>query len=409
VRAEDCGHKMGLNGVDNGRLWFENVRVPRTALLDRFGHVSERGEYSSPIPSEGKRFFTMLGTLVGGRINAAGGALAASKAGLAIALRYGSLRRQFPDEHGTEQAIGDYLTHRLRLLPALANAYAFSFAQQALIERVERAKEDPEAGREIGTLAAGLKAIGTWRAIATLQNCRECCGGQGYLTSNRIDVLRTDADVFATFEGDNSVLCQLVAKDLLREYARAFEDSPLRGLVRTLAADVSASLSEKNPLATRRTGAEDLLDPAFHAQALRYRERSLVGSLGRRIQRRREEGLSAQAALEACQDHALSLARAHIERFALESFQRATERDPSLGELCGLYALSVIEADLGWFVEQEYVAPNKARAIRKQVRELLGSVAAVALPLVEAFGIPTACLGPLADPSFLVASGLVRS
>ncbi len=29
VRIEDCGHKMGLNGVDNGRLWFEEVRVPR--------------------------------------------------------------------------------------------------------------------------------------------------------------------------------------------------------------------------------------------------------------------------------------------------------------------------------------------------------------------------------------------
>src|SRR5579864_3312656 len=29
VRIEDCGHKGGLNGVDNGRLWFDHVRVPR--------------------------------------------------------------------------------------------------------------------------------------------------------------------------------------------------------------------------------------------------------------------------------------------------------------------------------------------------------------------------------------------
>src|SRR5205085_11626979 len=35
VRIEDCGHKGGLNGVDNGRLWFDQVRVPREALLDR--------------------------------------------------------------------------------------------------------------------------------------------------------------------------------------------------------------------------------------------------------------------------------------------------------------------------------------------------------------------------------------
>ncbi len=35
VRIEDCGRKIGLNGVDNGRLWFDGVRVPRTTLLNR--------------------------------------------------------------------------------------------------------------------------------------------------------------------------------------------------------------------------------------------------------------------------------------------------------------------------------------------------------------------------------------
>ena len=40
VRIEDDGRKMGLNGVDNGRLWFDDVRVPRTALLNRFADVT---------------------------------------------------------------------------------------------------------------------------------------------------------------------------------------------------------------------------------------------------------------------------------------------------------------------------------------------------------------------------------
>ena len=42
VRIEDCGEKMGLNGVDNGRIWFDELRVPREALLNRYGDV-ERG------------------------------------------------------------------------------------------------------------------------------------------------------------------------------------------------------------------------------------------------------------------------------------------------------------------------------------------------------------------------------
>src|SRR5690606_15000125 len=68
VRIGDTGLKEGLNGVDNGRLWFDQVRIPRTHLLDRFGQVAADGSYTSPIESPARRFFTMIGTLVGGRI-----------------------------------------------------------------------------------------------------------------------------------------------------------------------------------------------------------------------------------------------------------------------------------------------------------------------------------------------------
>ena len=51
VWAKRCGLKMGLNGVDNGRLHFDAVRVPRDHLLDRFGQVASDGSYSSPVGS----------------------------------------------------------------------------------------------------------------------------------------------------------------------------------------------------------------------------------------------------------------------------------------------------------------------------------------------------------------------
>jgi acyl-CoA oxidase len=407
VRAEDCGHKMGLNGVDNGRLWFDDVRVPRAALLDRFGHVAEDGTYTSPIPSAGKRFFTMLGTLVGGRINVAVGALAASKVGVSIALRYGMHRRQFPNAQGIETPIFNYLSHRQRLLPGLAAAYAFSFAQHALLRKLAAAKnDDPEQGRDIGTLAAGLKSLGTWQAIETLQHCRESCGGQGYLSANRIDALRTDADVFATFEGDNTVLLQLVAKDLLRARLRGFQEHPVRSVARAIVDNIGNAIAERNPVVTRRTDTDSLTSLEFQAQALRHRERSLTGSLSTRIQRRMGEGLNAQDAFEACQDHALALAKAHTEHFVFESFAEAAAGDSTLEALCALYGLGRLLKDMTWFVEDGYVASAKARAIRRQVNVLLGELAPHALPLTDAFGIPETCLGPLADPEYLRDSGL---
>src|SRR5690606_6394427 len=58
LRLRDCGPKAGLHGVDTGRIWFTQVRVPRTALLRRSGDVVADGTYSSPIEIPNRWFFT---------------------------------------------------------------------------------------------------------------------------------------------------------------------------------------------------------------------------------------------------------------------------------------------------------------------------------------------------------------
>jgi acyl-CoA oxidase len=405
VRSEDCGEKMGLNGVDNGRLWFDDVRVTRDALLDRFGQVAEDGSYQSAIPSSGKRFFTMLGSLVGGRVCVSAGALSAAKVGLAIALSYASHRTQFPDQHGREKLLLDYLTHQRRLLPRLAAAYAFSFAQHELTRRFSALEQD-EDKRAIETLAAGLKALSTWQAVDTLQQCRECCGGQGYLTENRIDALRVDSDVFTTFEGDNTVLLSLVAKELLFAFRSALRESPLKTVGRTLLEHVRSAL-DKSPLEARGDAAEALSDPTFQRGALRFRERSLLESLTKRLFARTARGMHAQAAFEECQDHALALARAHVEHFVLRCFQEAAQSDPLLTRLAALYGLWRIEADLSWFLENGYLSASGSRAVRKELNIAVAALRPDVLTLVDAFGIPASCLGPLTDVGYLRSTGLI--
>ncbi len=405
VRIEDCGQKMGLNGVDNGRLWFDDVRIPRSNLLDKFGKVAADGGYSSPIPSANKRFFTMLGTLVGGRIAVGCGATAAAKTGLTIAVRYASERTQFPGPDGREKPLIDYLSHRLRLIPAIAAAYAFSFAQEELLNRA--LAEDAKPG-ELETLAASLKSFGTWQAVDTLQQCRESCGGQGYLTANRIDALRTDTEVFTTFEGDNTVLAQLTANNLLRALQRSLKEAPVSTVVKSLVERVAVAVGEGNPIARRDDSSESLRSLSLHGAALRFREKSLLQSLARRIARRVREGEDAQDAFDACQDHAIALARAHAEAFVLKAFQEAARGHAVLEPLCALYGLWRIEADLAWFLENDFMAASRSRAVRKAIRELTVELAPRALDLVGAFGISPSCLGPLADRDYLLASGLAR-
>jgi acyl-CoA oxidase len=183
VRIEDCGLKAGLNGVDNGRLYFDDVRIPRDNLLNRYSDVAADGTYSTRIENRTKRFFTMLGTLVQGRISVAAGAGSATKVALTIAIRYGDARRQFAGPDGTEIRLLDYLAHQRKLLPALAKTYALHFAQLELVTGLHETTpdlDDPDAPlpmahpdrRELEARAAGVKAVGTWHATSTIQACR---------------------------------------------------------------------------------------------------------------------------------------------------------------------------------------------------------------------------------------------
>ena len=233
VTIEDCGSKLGLQGIDNGQLTFDHVRVPRRNLLDRFAEVSAEGVYSSPIVSPNKRFFTMLGTLVGGRISVAKAGLSATKSALAIAVGYALRRRQFGSPGEPEVLLLDYLTHQRRLLPRLATTYALNFALHDLARRFAASESDDR--RDVEASAAGLKAFATWHATDTIQECREACGGQGYLSVNRFAALKADTDVFTTFEGDNTVLLQLLAKNLLSGYKQQFGGMGLLGVARYLA------------------------------------------------------------------------------------------------------------------------------------------------------------------------------
>lgn len=397
MRIEDCGSKLGLNGVDNGRLWFDRVRVPRENLLDRFAEVAADGSYSSPIPSPAKRFFTMLGTLVGGRVSVALASLSAAKSALAIAVRYGSHRRQFGADGEAELTILDYLTHQRRLMPRLATTYALHFALDHLRREYGSSSSEVDQ-RRVETQAAGLKAWATWHATDTIQTCRECCGGQGYLVANRFADLKADTDVFTTFEGDNFVLLQLVAKSLLSGYKRQFNELGFVGLLRYVAAQAATTLAELNPIVTRLTDEQHLRDRDFHRGVFEWRKRHLLATVARRLKKRLDGDMEVSRALVECQGHLVATARAHVELLVLERFAAAAEASPEddqrrmLVQLCDLFAFSRLEHDRGWFLEQGVFELSKAKAIRKLVNRLCHEVRSQAMPLVDALAIPAELL-----------------
>ena len=396
ISIEDCGRKMGLNGVDNGKISFNQVIIPKDNMLDQFAQVDDHGKFSSPIASDNRRFFTMLGTLVGGRIGIPRSALASSKSGLTIAIRYGDQRRQFGPEGASEVPILNYRTHQRRLMPLLANVYALHFALQYLTERFINRRE--EEMQEIEALAAGLKAFATWNNTQTLQECREACGGKGYLSENRIDALKNDSDIYTTFEGDNTVLLQLVAKSRLTEFKQEFSNMNVLRILNYVADQAKTSLTELNPFTVRNTDEEHLLDPVFHLSAFKFRERDILTSAAKRLKRHLDSGMDSFDAFNVCQHHLVEVGIAHVERIILEQFQLAVQnvKDENckqvLNKLCTLFALNQLDKNKGWYLENGYMEGVKTKVIRKHLNQLCWEVRQDAVPLTDAFKIPESCL-----------------
>jgi acyl-CoA oxidase len=408
VTTSDCHYKGGLPGVDNGRIMFDHVRIPRNNLLNKYGDVSGDGTYTSPIENPNRRFFTMLGTLIRGRVTVGGSAAAAARVALDIATRYALQRKQFsaPDSDD-EVVIMDYLVHQRRLFPLIAQSYALQFAQNELVAKLHEIQTteipDPEEQRELESRAAGLKAANTWHATRAIQEAREACGGAGYLAENRLIGLKADTDVFTTFEGDNHVLTQLVAKELLTGYADDIKGmSPVewvrfganfaseRVLKRTAAQTIMQTIVD-----SRQDNEEEgsLFNRGTQVKMFEDREEYLLSTVARRLQGKSKE-MSAFDAFNAVQDHVLHAANAHIDRVILEAFVagiEACEDDEArklLGTVCDLYALSVIEDDKAWFIEHRYLSTERAKAVTRGINDRCGVLRPYAETLVDGFGIP---------------------
>ncbi|NNG18614.1 acyl-CoA oxidase [Naumannella sp. ID2617S] len=414
VTISDCGGKGGLSGVDNGRILFDRVRVPRTNLLGRYGDIDDQGRYHSPIESRGRRFFTMLGTLVRGRISVAGSAGSATRSALEIATKYAEQRTQFQAPGSdTEITLLDYRTHQRALLPRIATAYALMFAQNDLVSRMHDVQVQTADGevseadqRAVETMAAGIKAYATAFANDTIQTCREACGGAGYLTANRLVTLRADTDVFATFEGDNTVLLQLVAKSLVTSLQRSFGAMDTLDVVRFGSRMVAEAVVEQTSIRGLVQRFKDVwsdrLPYTERAEQLHLfadRETHLLEGLARRLRRATAPGADAFAVANAAQDHLVEAAKAHVERNVLEAFVAGIEacQDADtrilLERVCDLYALSVLERHRAWYLEHDRLTPERSKALIGAVNDLCAELRPHARTLVEGFGIPNRWLG----------------
>ncbi|MFS0853095.1 acyl-CoA dehydrogenase [Microbacterium sp. 179-I 3D4 NHS] len=418
IGREDDGLKGGLNGIDNGRLSFDHVRVPRTNLLNKYGDVAADGTYSSAIDSPGRRFFTMLGTLVQGRVSLDGAASWASALGLHIAITYATQRRQFDGADGQEVVLLDYGKHQRRLLPRLATTYAQIFAHDEFLQKFDGVFsgriDTPEDREDLETLAAALKPLSTWHALDTLQEAREACGGAGFMFENRLVGLRQDLDIYVTFEGDNNVLLQLVGKRLLSDYATQFTGKDAAALAKYAVGQKAGKVFHGAGLRQFGQAVVDLgqvarsvengLREEQQHELLADRVQQMVADIAGRLRPGMKDKELRSRLFNENQAELIEAARAHGELLQWEAFTDAVRRIDDVETrtvmtwLRDLFGLQLIEKHLAWHLIHGRLSTQRAAAVSRYIDRLCTRLRPHALDLVEAFGFePEHVRAPLAS------------
>uniref|UniRef100_A0A8C3APV1 Acyl-coenzyme A oxidase n=1 Tax=Cyclopterus lumpus TaxID=8103 RepID=A0A8C3APV1_CYCLU len=403
VLVGDMGKKLGQNGLDNGFALFHNVRIPRENLLNKTGDVTPDGRYVTPFKDPNKRFGESLGALSGGRVSITRMALVNLKLALIVAIRFSATRRQFGPQNTEEIPVLEYQLQQWRLIPYLAAAYALehfsksifmNFAEFQLGQMMrEKSARQAEMGREIHAIGCASKPLGSWTAQRGIQECREACGGHGYLAMNRLGDLRNDNDPNCTYEGDNNVLLQQTSNYLLgwlhakhRDAVRI--ESPFHTV--DFLNDFHKILETKFTAGTM----EECMDSAVPLAAYKWLVCFLLEESRRRLEQLRASGKDEFEVRNSSQVYyCRSLAIAYIELNCLQRFHDlATDEDtpaglrPVLSKLCALYGLWSLSSHMATLYQGEYLSGRKpTELVQMAILALCSQLKDDAVTLVDVF------------------------
>uniref|UniRef100_W5MW69 Acyl-coenzyme A oxidase n=1 Tax=Lepisosteus oculatus TaxID=7918 RepID=W5MW69_LEPOC len=406
VMVGDMGKKLGQNGLDNGFAVFHNVRIPRENLLNKTGDVTPEGYYVTPFKDPNKRFGASLGALSGGRVSIARMGVINLKLAMSIAIRFSATRRQFGPKDDEEIPVLEYQLQQWRLIPYLAAVFALDYFSKSLFENFvefqiglmmnDKSNRQEELGREIHALSCASKPVGSWTAQCGIQECREACGGHGYLAMNRLGDIRNDNDPNCTYEGDNNVLLQQTSNYLLswvnmKHQGKSTVESPL-GSVNFLE-DFNTILGNRFSASTE----EECMNSAVPLAAYKWLVCFLLRESYHKL---KEEKASGKTDFEARNNsqvyYCRSLAIVYIEHTVLQRFHDFTHDpatpaslQPVLKNLSGLYGLWTLSNHMAILYQGGYLSRKQhADMIQNAILRLCSQLKDEAVALVDVFAPP---------------------
>ncbi|KAG0327354.1 acyl-coenzyme A oxidase [Dissophora globulifera] len=408
IQVGDIGPKAygGFNKMENGFACFNKYRIPRENMLMRFSKVSREGVYTKP-PHDKLSYGSMV-LLRSVLIRQMGQFISRSTT---VATRYLTVRRQFnnPTQRndadinpGLETQVINYPMVQNRLFPMIAQAYALFAAGSVMMMMYINlmtglSKGQIDALAEVHAMSSALKSYCTTIGAGGAEECRKLMGGHGFSYFSGVAHIFAHIVPSNTYEGDNYVLTQQMARYLLKEIKTARSDpdkvTPFsKYLLQTLNRDqFSRSFC-------RVKTAEDWLKPEIQLAAFEHRCARLALELSDAIEADSNKVWSDYN----MECYRLSHAHAQyvIVLWFIQSIREAQDPEADedrratpetikvLEKLSNLHALHTMQTNLADFAEDAYFSPAQCQSLRRQVKDLVASLADDVVGLVDAFDHP---------------------
>jgi acyl-CoA oxidase len=397
IRLGDLGNKMGDGANDTGFMWLDNVRIPRENMLMKYRKVTKDGRFEDVIKADAKVHYTTMMTTRACMVSTAAVRLCQA---VTIAIRYSCVRQQgFVDSttksyKSPEVKIIDYKIQQYRLFKQLATGYALRCTGRWMIEQLAVLEgkqvgiiKNTELLKEIAATSAGLKSLCTIVATNGIEDCRKCCGGNGYLLNSGIAAMGVDYLWQVTAEGDASILALLTGKHLLKSIGKIFGGTKLQGIMDYLnvISEPEFDLARIKPSPAKT--ASDYLNLNYLFNIFKYRsiERNL--SVAKDFNESVSQGLTFEQAFFENSNEILKATHSHCYYIIIHNFVNKIKemKNPAISKvltrLCILYSCCNF-LDENW---GDVINEDQYRLIRETAYNMMKEIRPDCVGLVDAF------------------------
>ncbi|KAK5579484.1 hypothetical protein RB653_009167 [Dictyostelium firmibasis] len=414
ITVGDIGPKLGFNSLDNGYLRLDHVRIPRENMLSRFFRVNENGEYEKP-----KHPKLIYAGMVGVRSNMIENSFVCLSRAVTIAIRYSTIRKQFKANQSDKQEkkIIEYSNQMNRILPYLAQTFAFFFAGKRFSVEFDQmmiaVKKDQDTTllSELHANSSGLKSLMTQSTSDGIESCRLSCGGHGYSQFSGIPYLWANYVHMSSAEGESNLLPQQTTKYLLSilrkvttDLSSSSDDKLVIGQSVQYIKDEFESSFENINQFIKEKSLNSILHPDSLLQLFKHRSFVLIKSIGSSIQEQMSNGNKDIPQIWSDLNVEINhCSKAHCQLYVVQSFYDQilllSSNDTSnstiivLIQLLQTYCVWIINTNFVDFLQDQYVELAQIDFLKNSLINFYKLLRPNLVPLVDSFDLCNATLG----------------